>query len=234
MDQLAGRRMAQRSAGRSDRGAHERVLPAARRAPVLLRRAAGRITTTRRRPVPGQSSPGELRRPLRARRSRRRRSIDALGRIACRRDCGDARRLARYRAAGARACSGTHQAGRVHLAAHLRSSRQRDFSTQRCSGLGARIRLERRPRRRRDVHQMGRRRHRRLVFRRPHLLEVVYAGFSLEAGKYGAPLVPGSFTGTLKSASLFLGADTPVGPLYFGYGHSADGNSSFYLFLGRP
>jgi NTE family protein len=71
-------------------------------------------------------------------------------------------------------------------------------------------------------------------FVRQKLLEGVYAGFSLEAGKYGTPLVPGSFTGTLKSASLFLGADTPIGPLYFGYGHSADGNSSFYLFLGRP
>ena len=71
-------------------------------------------------------------------------------------------------------------------------------------------------------------------FVRQKLLEGVYAGFSLEAGKYGAPLVPGSFTGTLKSASVFLGADTPIGPLYFGYGHSADGNSSFYLFLGRP
>jgi len=71
-------------------------------------------------------------------------------------------------------------------------------------------------------------------FIRQKLLEGVYAGFSLEAGKYGAPLVPGSPTGVLKSASVFLGADTPVGPLYFGYGHTADGNSSWYLFLGRP
>ena len=52
-------------------------------------------------------------------------------------------------------------------------------------------------------------------FIRQKLLEGVYAGFSLEAGKYGAPLVPGSPTGVLKSASVFLGADTPVGPLYF-------------------
>jgi NTE family protein len=65
-------------------------------------------------------------------------------------------------------------------------------------------------------------------------LEGIYAGFPLEAGRYGTPLVPGSPTGILKSASVFLGADTPVGPLYFGYGHAADRNSSFYLFLGRP
>lgn len=71
-------------------------------------------------------------------------------------------------------------------------------------------------------------------FWKQSLLEGVYAGFSLEAGKYGTPLVPGGLTGTLKSASVFLGADTPLGPLYFGYGHAADGNSSFYLFLGRP
>ena len=71
-------------------------------------------------------------------------------------------------------------------------------------------------------------------FIRQRLLEGVYAGFSLEAGKYGTPLVPGSPTGFLKSASVFLGADTPVGPLYFGYGRAADHNSSFYLFLGRP
>jgi NTE family protein len=71
-------------------------------------------------------------------------------------------------------------------------------------------------------------------FVRQKLLEGVYAGFSLEVGKYGPPLVPGSFTGTLKSGSLFLGADTPIGPLYLGYGRAVDGNSSWYLFLGRP
>jgi len=71
-------------------------------------------------------------------------------------------------------------------------------------------------------------------FVKQKLLEGVYAGFSLEVGRYGTPLVPGSPTGVLKSASVFLGADTPVGPLYFGYGHAADRNSSFYLFLGRP
>jgi NTE family protein len=71
-------------------------------------------------------------------------------------------------------------------------------------------------------------------FMRQQLLEGVYAGFSLEAGRYGPPLVPGSPSGTLRSASVFLGADTPIGPLYLGYGHAADSNSSFYLFLGRP
>jgi NTE family protein len=78
----------------------------------------------------------------------------------------------------------------------------------------------------------------RLVFYnklvRQKLLEGVYVGFSLEVGHYGPPLVPGSYSGTLKSGSLFLGADTLIGPLYFGYGHATDHNSSWYLFLGRP
>ncbi len=74
--------------------------------------------------------------------------------------------------------------------------------------------------------------YRRLV--RQKLLEGVYAGFSLEIGNYGPPLVPGSPSGTLKSGSLFLGADTPIGPLYFGYGRANTHDSSWYLYLGRP
>jgi NTE family protein len=66
------------------------------------------------------------------------------------------------------------------------------------------------------------------------LLEGMYAGFSVEAGRVGKPLVPGGPEGLLKSGSLFLGVDSPIGPLYLGYGRAADGNSSLYLFLGRP
>jgi len=69
---------------------------------------------------------------------------------------------------------------------------------------------------------------------RQSLLEGIYGGFSLEAGRMGAPLVPGSPTGLLKSASVFLALDTPVGPFYLGYGRAAGGSYSFYLFLGKP
>ena len=65
------------------------------------------------------------------------------------------------------------------------------------------------------------------------LLEGAYGGFSLEAGKVGNPLVPGSPEGLLKSASLFVASDTPIGPAYLAYGHAAGGSSSFYFFLGR-
>ena len=43
----------------------------------------------------------------------------------------------------------------------------------------------------------------------------------LEAGRVGNPLLPG-FTaeGLLKSASVFIAADTPIGPAYLGYGRA--------------
>ncbi|WP_245001788.1 patatin-like phospholipase family protein [Cupriavidus pinatubonensis] len=69
---------------------------------------------------------------------------------------------------------------------------------------------------------------------RQSLLEGVYAGMSLEAGRVGQPLVPGSPTGVLKSGSIFLALDSPVGPLYLAYGRAAAGVYSFYLFLGKP
>jgi NTE family protein len=69
---------------------------------------------------------------------------------------------------------------------------------------------------------------------RQSLLEGIYGGFSLEAGRMGAPLVQGSPTGLLKSGSLFVGLDTPVGPLYVAYGRAAAGHYAFYLYLGKP
>ena len=66
------------------------------------------------------------------------------------------------------------------------------------------------------------------------LFEGAYGGVSLEAGKVGNPLVPGNPDGLLKSASVFVGADSPIGPAYLGYGRAAGGTSSFYFYLGRP
>jgi NTE family protein len=65
-------------------------------------------------------------------------------------------------------------------------------------------------------------------------LEGVYAGGSLEVGKVGGPLIPGSPTGTLTSVSAFLGLDSLIGPLYLAGGLASNGSSSFYFFLGRP
>jgi NTE family protein len=64
--------------------------------------------------------------------------------------------------------------------------------------------------------------------------EGLYAGLSLEVGRMDKPLVPGSPTGTLTSTAAYLGFDSPLGPLYVGFGWAADGNRSGYLYLGRP
>lgn len=65
------------------------------------------------------------------------------------------------------------------------------------------------------------------------LLQGAYGGFSLEAGRVGGPLVPGSPEGLLKSASIFVASDTPLGPAYLGYGRAESGTDSFYFYLGR-
>jgi len=66
------------------------------------------------------------------------------------------------------------------------------------------------------------------------LIEGLYAGVSLEAGRMDNPFVPGSPTGLLKSTAAFLGIDSPIGPMYLGIGFAADGSRSGYLYLGRP
>jgi NTE family protein len=65
-------------------------------------------------------------------------------------------------------------------------------------------------------------------------LEGVYLGGSLEVGKVGGSLVPGSQYGTLTSVSAFLGLDSLIGPVYLAGGLASNGTSSFYFFLGRP
>jgi NTE family protein len=66
------------------------------------------------------------------------------------------------------------------------------------------------------------------------LLDGAYGGISYEVGKVARPVVPGNPDGVLRSASAFIAADTPLGPVYLGYGHAQDGNSSWYFYLGRP
>jgi NTE family protein len=61
-----------------------------------------------------------------------------------------------------------------------------------------------------------------------------YAGISLEAGNAWARRSDVSAGDLRKAASVFLGLDTILGPLYVGYGHTFGGDSAFYLFLGRP
>jgi NTE family protein len=68
----------------------------------------------------------------------------------------------------------------------------------------------------------------------PGFLDVpAYLGLSLEAGNVWQRRSDASFGGTRKDASLFLGLDTPIGPVYLGTGFEEGGSEAFYLFLGR-
>jgi NTE family protein len=61
----------------------------------------------------------------------------------------------------------------------------------------------------------------------------VYAGVSLEIGNVWQRRSDISFGSARKNGSVFLGLDTLIGPVYLGSGFDDDGESAFYLFLGR-
>jgi NTE family protein len=65
------------------------------------------------------------------------------------------------------------------------------------------------------------------------LLPAVYGGFSLE-GADVARRVDLSAPGRLYGGSLFVSADSALGPLYLGAGFATSGFASLYLYLGRP
>ena len=66
------------------------------------------------------------------------------------------------------------------------------------------------------------------------IFEGAYAGLSLEAGHLSGPLTTTGISGNLKSVAAFVAVDTPIGPLYLGYGHANRNNSAVYVYLGRP
>ena len=62
----------------------------------------------------------------------------------------------------------------------------------------------------------------------------VYVGGSLEGGNvWGTRSEFESFR-VVPAGSVFLAADTKLGPFYLAYGRASHGNQSFYLVLGRP
>lgn len=60
------------------------------------------------------------------------------------------------------------------------------------------------------------------------------AGIALETARIGTPYTETQLHGWLHSASIYLGGETPLGPLYLGYGRSNSGVSSLHLFIGTP
>jgi NTE family protein len=74
-----------------------------------------------------------------------------------------------------------------------------------------------------------------LAYRRYKPLPVLswYLGASLEYGGVWEDR-DDLFQDGFAAGSLFAGADTPIGPLYVGYGQAERGNNSLFVFLGRP
>ncbi|MBW8316748.1 MAG: BamA/TamA family outer membrane protein, partial [Hydrogenophaga sp.] len=62
----------------------------------------------------------------------------------------------------------------------------------------------------------------------------VFAGGSLEAGNAWLQRSDISFKGLRTGSSVFIGADTGVGPFYLSLVHAARGYTGLYLLLGRP
>ena len=60
-----------------------------------------------------------------------------------------------------------------------------------------------------------------------------YLGMSLEIGNVWQSRSEASFGNTQKDASVFLGLDTFLGPVYVASGFDDHGHQTFYLFLGR-
>lgn len=68
----------------------------------------------------------------------------------------------------------------------------------------------------------------------PGFLDVpAFLGFSFEAGNVWQERRDASFGSLRENASLFLGLDTLLGPVYLGTGFEQHGEPAFYLFLGR-
>jgi NTE family protein len=60
-----------------------------------------------------------------------------------------------------------------------------------------------------------------------------FVGVSLEYGDAWATREAISFDDALLGGSIWIGVDTPIGPIYGAYGRTRDRDSAFYLVLGR-
>lgn len=62
----------------------------------------------------------------------------------------------------------------------------------------------------------------------------VYAGATLETGNIWNFSSEIGFDNLRYSGSIFIGADTPIGPVYFAVGHSDNGQNAVYFYVGNP
>lgn len=59
-------------------------------------------------------------------------------------------------------------------------------------------------------------------------------GLALEGGRVGTPYFRQKRDGWLGSVAVYLGGETPLGPVYLGIGHGAGGSTNAYLVIGTP
>jgi NTE family protein len=62
----------------------------------------------------------------------------------------------------------------------------------------------------------------------------VYAGATLETGNTWNNSSEIGFNNLRYSGSIFVGADTPIGPIYLAVGHSDNGENAVYFYVGNP
>ncbi len=61
----------------------------------------------------------------------------------------------------------------------------------------------------------------------------LYIGISIETGNVWQTRAQIGFDSLVRAGSIFIGADTYIGPIYIAYGFNSEGRQSSYLFLGR-
>ena len=66
------------------------------------------------------------------------------------------------------------------------------------------------------------------------ILDRMYAGASVEAGRIRQSVDPLTADGTYYSGSLYIGADTLIGPMFLAYGQGEGSNRAVWLAIGRP
>ncbi|MBU6272155.1 MAG: patatin-like phospholipase family protein [Betaproteobacteria bacterium] len=62
----------------------------------------------------------------------------------------------------------------------------------------------------------------------------VRAGVSVESARFGRLYTERQRSGALQSGVVYLGSETPLGPVYVGFAYAPEGGSKLYLFLGLP
>jgi NTE family protein len=76
--------------------------------------------------------------------------------------------------------------------------------------------------------------YRKLVELTPGFGRGIYGGFSIEAGEVWSDRREFAIDDAIVAGSVFLGADTLLGPLYLGVGVAEGGDTAVYLQLGPP